>query len=248
MLDQFPDIVVLGLVDMEVNANLIGDKVARSGPRVFYSLNGGESGWNEASQGLPVIEEDRDGPFVFGRISLSFTTLAKNCGSDFVFIASHVGATSIAIIYPELDTDTVTRSAGVYRKALFAPWEPINTGLPVANDDENVNSINANHVAVSPVNPNIMIVGIIDADSGDSLSDASKVYLSLNGGESWMGGWAGGLSESAHGYTEASPFFVDINADQTVAYASVRWDFDPVFFSSNGTEDDGVYRLPPLPE
>ncbi len=246
ILEQFPNIVLLGLVDMEINANLVGDKIARSGPRVFYSTNGGESGWSEASGGFPLIEEDRDEPYVFGRISLSFTTLAKNCGSDLVFIVSHVGATSIAIIYPEFDTDTVTRSAGVYRRSPQSPWEPINAGLPVANDDENINSINANQVCVSPVNPDIMLAGLIDADSGDSLSDASNVYLSYNGGNTWRGQWANGLSESAGGYTEASPFYIDINIDQTTAYASVRWDFDPDFFSSYGTEDDGIYRLPPL--
>ncbi len=247
ILQNRPNIVLLGMVDMEANANLGGDQVARTSSRVFYSFDGGETGWNEASDGFPLIEEDRLGPYVFARVAISFTSLATNTGTDFLFVATHTGATSVATIYPQLDTDTVTRSLGVFRKNRLAPWEPVNTGLPVANDDENIDSINANHVVVSPVNPNIMLVGVIDADSGDPGSDASNVYLSLNGGTSWGGGWATGLSVSEHGYTEASPFFVDINANQTRAYTVVRWDFDPDFFSSNGTEDDGIYRLPPLP-
>jgi len=247
ILDQNSDVVLLGLADLEANANLVGDKTARSAGRVFYSLNGGEDGWIEASEGFAVIEEDRDEPFVLARLSASFINLAKNCGSNLVFTATHTGAKSIAIIYPQLDTDTVTKCPGIYRKRRIAPWEPINNGLPVAVDAENDSSINTNHVTVSPVNPDIMIVGVFDADSGDPQSDASNVYLSVNGGDHWNGTWAGGLSVSPAQFTEASPFYVDINADQTAAYASVRWDFDPVFFYIGGTVDDGIYRLPPLP-
>lgn len=243
---QIPDIVILGLVDMEVNANIIGDKTARSSPRVFYSRYGGETGWSEASSGFPVVEEDRELPFSFATVSVSMTSLAKNSGSNLTFIASHIGVTAVAIIYPELYTDNLVQSKGVFKKVFTAPWEEVNTGLPVANDDFNVNSINASPVVISPLNPNIMIVGIMDADSGDPLSDLSKVYLSIDGGSNWGGGWAGGLSESPSGYMEASPFFVDINANQTAAYASVRWDFSAEFFYSYGTEDDGIYRLPPI--
>jgi hypothetical protein len=246
--EQNPNIVLLGLVDMEVNARIIGDRTARSSPRVFYTIDGGESGWLEVSEGFPVIEEDREDPFLFAKVSVSMTSLAKNSGTNFVFIASHVGITAIAIIYPELTTDNLLQSRGVFRKQRLAPWMPINTGIPEANDDFNLNSINVSPVAVSPVDPNIMLVGIMDADSGDTLSDASNVYMSFNGGNTWNGAWASGLSESAGGYTEASPFFVDINANQSAAYASVRWDFSPEFFYSYGTEDDGIYRLPALTE
>jgi len=247
ILDQNPEIVLVGLADFEANANLAGDKTARSRGRVFYSLHGGENGWAEASDGLPLIEESRNDPFVLARMSASFINLAKNTGSGLIFTATHTGAKSIAIIYPQLDTDTVTKCAGIFRKNRYAPWVAVNTGLPVANDEENDNSINTNHVTVSPVNPDIMIVGVFDADSGDPGSDASKVYLSVDRGDHWTGTWSGGLSVSPSQFAEASPFFVDINANQTAAYASVRWDFDPVFFYVGGTVDDGIYRLPPFP-
>ncbi len=247
-LPQNSDIVLLGMVDMEVNARLMGDRAARSSPRLFYSMDGGESGWIEASEGFPVVEENRQEAYQFATVSVSMTSVAKNTGSIFRFIVSHVGVTAIAIVYPDLYTDNLIQSRGVYRKVRAAPWEPANSGLPAANDQYNVNSINASPVVVSPLNPDIMLVGIMDADSGDSLSDASAVYLSLDGGTSWGGSWASGLSESPLGYTEASPFFVDINATQTAAYAAVRWDFSAGDIYSDGTEDDGIYRLPPLRE
>jgi|GEM_PF-854541 len=247
ILPQNPNIVLLGLVDMDVNANILGDKTARSSPRAYYSLDGGESGWLEASDGFPVIEEDRGAPFAFARVSVSMTSLAENSGTNWQFIASHIGIRALAIIYPQLYTDNLVQSAGVFRKFQAAPWEAINSGLPIANDLYNENSINVSPVAVSPVNPNIMLAGLMDADSGDSLSDASKVYLSTDGGQSWQGDWTEGLSQSPNEFTEASSFFVEINANQTAAYASVRWDFSPEFFYSNGTQDDGIFRLPPLP-
>jgi hypothetical protein len=246
VLEQNPNIVVLGMVDMEVNARITGDRTARSNSRMFYSLNGGETGWTESSSGFPVIEEAREFPFTFAKMSVSMTSIAKNSGANFTVYASHIGVTAIAIVYPYLYTENLVQSRGVFKKVKLAPWQPINTGLPIANDDFNLNSINASPVVVSPVNPNIMLVGIMDADSGDTLSDASNVYLSNNGGASWSGTWATGLSQSPNGYYEASPFSVDINANQTRAYASVRWDFSAEFFYVNGTMDDGIYRMPPL--
>ncbi len=244
VLEQYPNIVLLGLVDMEVNANLIGDRTARSSPRVFYTLDGGESGWFEASEGFPVVEESRELPFGFATVSVSMTSLGKNGGQNFEVFASHIGVTAVAIIYPELYTDNLVQSKGVFRKVALGPWVEANNGLPVANDDFNVNSINVSPVAVSPVNPNILLVGIMDADSGDSLSDASDVYLSTDGGNTWGGDWATGLSISPGGYTEASSFFVDFNSNMTAAYSSVRWDFSAEFFWVYGTEDDGIYRIP----
>lgn len=231
---QFPSVVVIGLADIEINAELLFGKTAVSNGRVFFSINRAEGTWQERSSGLPEINWPSSGSDL-ARVSISYVFLIAAGGPQLGIYATHQGGGASVEL-----TDYVwkSKSRGVY-KAMGGSWARRSSGLPVITDAENDNATNAGPVCVSPVDPDIMLVGIGASDAGNPGSNNSKVYVSLNGGLNWLKNWDSGLSESpTMGYTEANPFFLAINADQTKAYASVLW--------SDGSEDDGIYRLPPV--
>jgi len=233
---QFPSVVIIGLFDIEANAELLFGKTASSHGRVFFSTNRAEGSWQEKSAGLPEISWSTNGSDL-ARLSLSSVFLSAAEGPQFVLYATHQGGGASIELEDFL---WKTKSGGVY-KVVAGSWARKSAGLPQITDEYNENSTNAGPVCLSPVNPEILLVGIGASDSGNPTSDNSKVYVSLNGGQNWLKHWDSGLSDSpVMGYTEANPLFLAINADQSKAYASVLW--------SGGTEDDGVYRLPPLDE
>jgi hypothetical protein len=231
---QFPSVVIVGLIDIEVNAELLFGKTASTRGRVFFSTNRAEATWQERNSGLPQISWESSGTDL-ARVSLSYMFLSASPGSQFTLYGTHQGGG--AGVYAD-DFVYQSQSRGVYR-AQGGSWVRKSAGLPVISDAENDNATNAGPVSISPVNSNILLVGIGMSDAGDPGSDNSKVYVSLNGGQSWLKSWDSGLSDSpTMGYTEANPLFLAINADQSKAFASVIW--------SGGSEDDGVYRLPPV--
>ncbi len=234
VIPQSPNIVVIGMSDQEVNVAAFGDRTARSSGRMFFSTDRATGNWTELSAGLPQVSQG--GGFLdLARVSFSQLFLtAVPSGAPGVY-ASHLGGS--ADVY--IDTTTAkSKSRGVYHYE-NGTWVRRSTGLPVVTDDFNDGATNAGPVAVSPVNPDIMLVGVSLSDSGDPYSDRSKVYASGSGGTLWSGNWDTGLSNSPnYGYTEADAGFVSINADQSAAFASVIW--------GDGTgPDDGIYRLPP---
>lgn len=231
---QFPSVVVIGLVDVEVNAELFTGKTAVSNGRVFFSTNRAEATWQERSSGLPEITWPSAGGDL-ARASLSYVFLHAAGGTALGVYGSHQAWG--ASVYTS-ETIFKSKSKGVY-KAQGGSWVRKSTGLPVVSDDFNDSATNAGPVYASPVNPDILLVGISASDAGNPASNNSKVYVSLNGAQSWVKTWDSGLSTSpTMGYTEANPLFVTINADQTKVFTSVLW--------TEGTEDDGIYRLPPL--
>jgi hypothetical protein len=233
---QFPSVVVVGLIDAEVNAELFGGKTAVSHGRVFFSTNRAEATWQEASGGLPEITWPSGGGDL-ARVSLSYVFLQAAEGPSLGIYGSHQAWGASAYTS---ETIYKSKSKGVY-KAQGGAWVRKSTGLPVVSDDFNDSATNTGPVCVSPVNPNILLVGVSASDAGNPASNNSKVYVSLNGAQSWLKTWDSGMSDSpTMGYTEANPLFLAINADQTKAFASVIW--------TEGFEDDGIYRLPPLAE
>jgi hypothetical protein len=234
VIPQNPNIVLLGMSDHEVNVALFGDRTARTQGRMFFSTNRGIGSWTELSAGLPQISQS-SGLFDLARVSASQIYLTPvPTGSPGIY-ASHIGANV------DVFTDTaVVKSAsrGVHRYE-GGSWVRRSNGLPVVTDDLNDGATNAGPVAISPANPNILLVGVSLSDSGDPGSDRSKVYASGSGGMTWIRGWDSGMSNSPNfGFTESNPNFVCINLDQSAAFASVIWG------DGNGA-DDGIYRLPP---
>jgi hypothetical protein len=236
VLPQFPNVVVMGGLDAHINAKILFGTTATSSGKIYYSTSRG-SRWTSASAGLPTISE-----------SAGFLSLTRLCGSlmyvscaptgPYTLYASHLGLG--ANVYA--DTAVAhSKSKGVY-KYQGSSWVAKNSGLPVISDPYNVESTNAGPVAVSPVNPSILLVGISASDGSDPNANLSKVYASQNGGELWMRQWDQGMATSPHGYTEANPIYIDFNSNQTAVFASVAWSNVD---RTAGTEDDGVWRLPP---
>ena len=233
VIPQNPNVLVIGLSDHEVNVNVFGDRTARTRGRVFYSTNQANGSWAELSTGLPQISQS-PGFLDLARASFSQTHLAAVPEGPIGAYASHVGGG--AIVYTDAAI-AKSMSKGVYQFEGGA-WVGRNSGLPVITDDFNDGATNAGPVAISPVNPDILLVGISLSDSGDPNANRSKVYASITGGSVWVRTWDTGMSNSPNfGYTESNVGFVSINADQTTAFASVLW--------GEGGPDDGIYGLTP---
>lgn len=236
VLPQYPNVVVMGGLDADINAKLLFGTTAVSQGKVYYSMNRGVS-WTAALSGLPTIQE-----------SSGFGSLTRLCGSlvylscaptgSYQLYASHLGIGANAY----LDTTiSHSKSKGVF-KYEGSSWVAKNNGLPVVNDAENVDATNAGPVAVSPLNSNILLAGVSASDGSNPNANLSKVYASQDGGASWMRMWDQGMLTSPHGYTEANPIYIDFNSSQTAVFSSVAWSNVD---HSAGTEDDGVWRLPP---
>jgi hypothetical protein len=234
VIPQSPNIVVIGMSDHEVNVALFGNKTASTRGRMFYSTDRVNGNWTELSTGLPeVIQGSTFGDLA--RVSFSQLHLAAIPSGSIGLYGSHIGG-GVQVF---LDTIVAkSKSRGVY-KYDSGSWVGRNNGLPVVNDEFNENATNAGPVAISPVNSNILLVGIGLSDGGDPGSDRSKVYASPNSGSSWIKNWDSGMSNSPnYGYTEANPGFVCINLDQSAAFSSVIW-------GDGSGPDDGIYKLTP---
>jgi hypothetical protein len=235
VLPQNPNIVVIGMIDAEISIGFGGTAYSRA--RVFYSTNKAQGSWVERSTGLPSISQSAG---ALAKVCMSAVLLgAAEDGPPRVY-ASHTGF-GLEVVSLE-EAIMKSKSKGVYKWAGGA-WVRRSNGLPVISDQNNDNATNACAVAVAPINPDILIVGVSASDAGDPNSDHSKVYLSQNGGDTWIRNWDQGMSVSPHGYTEANVLFVDINAARTKAFASVTWNNTE---GSAGDEDNGIWRLPPL--
>lgn len=234
VIPQNPNIVLIGMSDHEVNVVLFGGQTARTNGRMFYSTSKASGSWTELSSGLPQVSQNNDS-FSLARLSVSQLHLtAVPSGSPGVY-ASHIGAGIEAL----LDTTYIkSGSRGVYHYE-SGSWARRSNGLPVVTDDFNDGATNAGPVSISPVNPNILLVGVSLSDTGNPTSDRSKVYASSSGATTWIKNWDSGLSDSPnYGYTEADAGYVAFNADQSAAFASVIW-------GDGSGPDNGIYRLPP---
>ncbi len=234
VIPQNPNIVVIGMSDHEVNVVLLGNKTASTKGRMFYSTNKVSGNWTELSTGLPEVTQNSTlGDLA--RVSFSQLHLSANPAGSIGLYGSHIGG-GVQVF---LDTIVAkSKSRGVYMYSSRS-WASRNNGLPVVNDEFNENATNAGPVAISPVNPAILLVGINLSDGSDPGSDRSKVYASPNGGAVWIKNWDSGMSNSPNfGYTEANPGFVCINLDQSSAFASVIW-------GDGSGPDDGIYKLTP---
>jgi hypothetical protein len=240
VIPQKPNIVLIGLLDIELNAKLLTGKTAYSKGRVFVSMNKAEGPWSEKSNGLPEISQSHSSGALTRICASAVFVAAAETGPPTAY-ASHTGFG--IIVYLE-DSEAKSKSKGVYKWG-GTSWVRKSDGLPVISDGYNDNATNACGVCIAPKTPEKLLVGISASDAGDPYSDNSKVYMSPNGGNSWSKNWDQGMSDSPHGYTEASVLFLDINANQTKAFASVMWNN---IEGSAGNEDDGIWRLPPLPE
>jgi hypothetical protein len=238
VLPQMPNMVVIGLVDMEANAELLFGQTAQSRGRAFYSPNRAEGNWIERSTGLPAISQPQGSGGVTRVCGSVIFLAAAESGPPAVY-ASHTG---LGMLLTLEEVFAKSKSKGVYKWAAGS-WVRRSTGLPVITDEYNDQATNASGVAVAPLNPDILLVGMSASDAGDPNSNRSKVWVSPNAGGIWNRNWDSGMSVSPHGYTEANVYFLDINATQTRAYASVAWS---TVEGSAGIEDNGIWRLPPL--
>ncbi len=235
MIPQNPNFVVIGMSDHEVNANLFSNKTANTKGRMFFSTNKAAGSWTELSTGLPQVSQVSSGGDL-ARVSVSQLHLTANPAGPVGLYSSHIGA-GIQVFLDNVIAKS--RSKGVYKYANRA-WTRKSTGLPVITDEFNDEATNAGPVAVSPVVPSILLVGISLSDAGDPGSNNSKVYVTTNGANSWIKNWDGGsMNESPNlGYTESNAGFVAINADQSAAFSAVIW-------GDGSGPDDGIYRLVP---
>ena len=240
-LPQMNNVVVLGMADLEANANLLLGKNAVSNGRVFYSLNAGQGNWTEASGGLPQIVVAPEGLLDFARISGSIMFVSCAGGGGIGIYGSHLGiAANVTLEAGEF----YSCGRGVYFNGGGGNWARRSDGLPVANDDLNRDATNTGPVAISPTNPKILLVGVITSDMGQETINNSKVWASQNGGVSWTKHWDIGMSYSpTFGYSESNVPFVAFNNNQTAVFSSVYWSDwlqeDPF------NDDNGIYRLPP---
>jgi hypothetical protein len=235
VIPQNPNIVVVGMSDHEVNANLFGSKTANTKGRMFFSTNKAVGSWTELSSGLPQVSQGSSSGDL-ARVSVSQLHLTASHAGQVGLYASHIGA-GIQVF---LDSAIAkSRSKGVYKYASRS-WTRKSSGLPVVTDDLNDNATNAGPVAISPVVSDILLVGISLSDGGDPGSNNSKVYVTVNGGDNWIKNWDGGsMAESPNfGYTESNAGFVAVNADQSAAFSAVIW-------GDGSGADDGIYRLVP---
>ncbi|KPJ52879.1 hypothetical protein AMJ39_06685 [candidate division TA06 bacterium DG_24] len=238
VLPQMPNVVVIGVLDIEANAELLFGLTAHCKGRIFYSPNRAEGNWIERSVGLPSISQAQGSGGVTRVCGSIMLLSAAETGPPAVY-ASHTG---LGMLITLNDAFLKSKSKGVYKWG-GGTWTRKSNGLPVVTDEYNDEATNSCAVAVAPVNPSILLVGISASDAGDPLSDRSKVYASRNGGDNWTKNWDQGMSVSPHGYTEANVLFLDINAAQTKAFASVTWNNVE---GTAGIEDNGIWRLPPL--
>jgi len=232
VLPQRPNYVLVGVWDIYLH--LFGS--ATSNGRFFYSTNRAEDTWKELSTGLPSITESGGN---LANISASLMSLSCASGAGIAVYGSHMGA---GVAQYTDTTIAKSKSKGVYKLDTAAKvWVRKSEGLPMVTDDVNEGATNAGPVAISPLNPKIMLVGIINSDNGDMDNNNSKVFASRNGGTSWIKNWDSGMTVSSHGYEEANPLYIDFNCDQSAAFAGVYWDNVPP--DGAGDEDDGVWRV-----
>jgi len=252
VLPQKPNLVILGMADLEVNTAFLFNKTAETRGRVFASNTSGEGTFFEVSGGLPV--QVKQSPEISGslaRVSSSTMLLSNTTGSRLGVWGSHVGLTFDVSLDATLN---VTRNKGLF----FTPngyWQERNSGLPhVANWTDNssttnstikfVDTYNMGNVAVGKGEwDNICLSGSNRCDMGDATTNNTKVYATANSGlPAWLKSWDTGLDSSpTYGYTEANATMITFNADMSYGFATVRWSDDDQ--TSLFKDDNGVYRF-----
>jgi hypothetical protein len=252
VLPQTPKFVVIGMTDLEVNTALFFNKTAETRGRVFVNTASGTGSFFEKSSGLPTqIRQSPEIPGSLVRVSSSTMMLSNSNGAQLNVWASHIAFTFDISISTTL---TVTRNKGLFFTQ-DGIWEERNNGLPYISSwtdnlstPDNVvryeDTYNMGSVAVGRDSAHrICLAGSNRCDMGDSLTNDTKVYASVNSGlPAWIKDWDEGLDESpTYGYTEANATFIVFNADMSCAFATVRWTDDEV--TTPFKEDNGVYRL-----
>jgi len=129
---QFPSVVVVGLADIEVNAELFFNKTAGTAGRVYFATNRAEGTWQAASGGLPSISWPSSGSDL-ARVSLSYIFLREAQGAQFDLFASHQGGGASVELN---DYVYKSQSRGVYKTA-GGSWVRKSNGLPQITDADN---------------------------------------------------------------------------------------------------------------
>jgi hypothetical protein len=235
IIPQSPNIVVLGMSEMEINQNLLTNKEAITHGRVFYSQKRGKGRWRELSAGLPECrQKSQFGDLV--RISESMVDVSAAQGDEMIVYLSHSAVKSRASI---TNIEIKSTAQGVF-KFDTDRWVHAVNGLPVVNDEWNENAINTTSVSIHPIDPDILITGVYYIGEMGEFT-GGELYASTSAADRWQGNWYTGLGVSPNmGYTEAIPYGVCFNYDATAAYTLVEW-------ADGDGPDEGIYRLPPLP-
>ena len=254
VLPQSPNYVLLGMIDVNINTVILfGSKKATSSGQVFYSSNSGAGTFQKANTGLPTgINQSNSLGTSTARIASSTMILTAATGPKAAVWASHTGLT--------FDIDlggnalVNNRSKGIFFTK-NGSWGARNTGLPYISswtDPASNSSLTLKIVDATPAGAvgigtgpafQACLVGSLRSDAGDSSSNNTKVYGSLDSGKSgWMKSWDSGLDSSPTlAYTEANANLIVFNADMSYAFATIQWSDAAV--TTPLSDDDGVYRL-----
>ncbi len=232
---QAQQYVLLGMLELELKISLF--QGAKSKGRVFFSPNRASTSFTEISTGLPTVSA---GSVLLGvSASGSLVYIVTSPGNPLTIMSSHLGVKgSISLLG---DMEGMLASGGVYKcNTSNGQWTEKNTGLPEITDEYNDHSTNAGSIAISPVKPSILLTGIFMSDGLDPDQELDKIYLSQNGGSSWIKDWDDGMYTSEQGYRSPVPIINVFNSNMTAAYSSVHWSD-----STSSGQDSGVWRLPP---
>ncbi|MAE70073.1 MAG: hypothetical protein CME06_06350 [Gemmatimonadetes bacterium] len=235
-----PSTIYAGILKVDANGKVLFGKKAKARVLVFKNSSSGTGSWSGLSDGLPEIVQDDGG----------FGSLLRYAAAGGILTVTNIGPSQVLFLATLaysgeifLDDDTsFNRSKGVWALAPGSTtWIERNNGLPVVNDAENIDAINASPVGVHPNDPYTLLTGVFESES--AMPGSTKIWATTTAGDPWMMSWTDtGLDTSpTQGHTEASAIFVEISRQGNRAAATVSWDGNPLGDDSDG----GVYLLPP---
>ncbi len=235
-----PTTLYASILKVEANGKLLFGKKAKARVLVFKNTSSGTGNWSGLSDGLPEVVQDDGG---FGSVLryaaaggiLTVTSVGPN---HVLFLATLAYSGEVF-----LDSDTsFNRSKGVWALPPGdTTWIERNGGLPVVNDAENIDAINATPVGVHPSDPYTLLTGVVESEG--AMAGSTKIWGTVTAGAPWLKNWgdSGLTSSPTQGHTEASAIFTEISKQGNRAASTISWDGNVLGDDS----DDGVYLLPP---
>ncbi len=231
--------IYAAILKVEANGKLLFGKKAKARVLVYKNTTSGTGSWVGVSDGLPSIEQDDSG---FGSVlryaAAGGVLMVEAVPGGHVLFLSTLGYSGEVLLG---DEPGFNQARGVYALAPGATsWIPRNTGLPVVNDPENIDAINAGPVAIMPNNPYTLLTGIYGAEA--MMPGSTKVWATVNAGDPWMMNWGDtGLETSpTQGHPEANATFIEISRQGNRVAAAIAWSGNDLGDES----DDGIYLLP----
>lgn len=238
--DNEPTTIYAGILKVEANGKLFLGKNAKARMLVFRNTSSGTGTWTGLSDGLPeVIQEDGGLGSLLRYAAAGGVLTVTSVGPFHVLYYATLGYSGEILLGGEPGFNQ-SRGIWVLRPGTTT-WIERNRGLPVVNDAENVDAINASPIAVHPDDPYTLLTGVFESESVNPGS--TKIWATTTAGDPWLKSWGdSGLTLSpTQGHTESTAIFVEISAQGNRAAASISWGGNP----TGDDSDDGIYLLPP---